>query len=55
MKQKLTLFERLLLLVINEIMYLAGISAKDSRELRDLLYEIAFRGEIKENDLDIFR
>ncbi len=52
--QKLTLFERLLLLTLNRILYLVGIPAKDRTTLGDLLYRLGRLGEITKEDLKFF-
>ena len=52
--QKLTLFERFLLLVIMQVLYIAGIPAKHREGLSSLLYNVAMKGELKEEDLKGF-
>jgi hypothetical protein len=54
MKQKLTLFERLILFVIVEAMYVAGIPVVHRKKLGDFIYRIAVKGEIDINDLNHF-
>lgn len=51
---KLTLFERLILFSIVEVMHLAGIPVKYKRGFSDFLYRIAKKGELTESDLERF-
>jgi hypothetical protein len=53
-QMKLSMFERFLLLVIMQIMFVAGIPVAHRRELSDLLYRVAMKGEIEEKDFQIF-
>jgi hypothetical protein len=48
---KLTLFERMIFVVIMEVMHVAGIPAKYKEKLSSHLYRMAMSGEIKESDI----
>lgn len=52
---QLNLFERLILLVIMQVMYIAGIPVRHREELSSLLYRIAKKGQIEESDLEMFQ
>ena len=54
MTQKLTLFERLILFTINEVMFVAGIPTAHRKKFGEFLYRIAAKGEISISDLQYF-
>jgi len=55
MKYKITPFEQFLLLVLNHIMYVSGVPAKHREELSCLLYRVAMKEEITDNDFKMFQ
>jgi len=51
---KLSLFERLLLVVIVQVMFYAGVPAKHREKLSKFLYETATKGELSEKNFKNF-